>query len=367
MKPNMKKSLTSLLSVSVLSLSAASIISASPVEVRPISAPIQAPAAQDIIPISAPIQDEVAPYAAVQGVVKEIQKHGTDGDMLMLTLELENGETANPVITADTYLVDDLKPEVGQKLVIFYDTGKPMLMIYPPQYNAEVVAELRDDMNYKVDRFDENLLSADGNLILNVFEDTKIINPDGTKFEGELSDHVLLVSYTATTRSLPPQTSPVQIVAFEDDAGQPIVEPEVDVDTEGTDDAEPAVPISEVMGDVSKMPLVVSDKPVQAPAAYLDDNDNVMVPLRAIVEALDLKLKWNAADKSMVIDDSISLKINENRYANADNEAIQLGAAPTLVDGNTYVPLNFFTDVVGLNNAYVFEGQINVDDFEKMQ
>jgi len=363
MKPNMKKSLTSLLSVSVLSLSAASIISASPAEVRPISAPIQASAEQDIIPISAPIQDEVAPYAAVQGVVKEIQKHGTDGDMLMLTLELENGETANPVITENTYLVDDVKPEVGQKLVIFYDTGKPMLMIYPPQYNAEVVAELRDDMNYKVDRFDENLLSADGNLILNVFEDTKIINPDGTKFEGELSDHVLLVSYTATTRSLPPQTSPVQIIAFADDV-EPIVEPEPE--TEGTDNGEPAVPISEVMGDVSKMPLVVSDKPVQAPAAYLDDNDNVMVPLRAIVEALELKLKWNAADKSMVIDDSISLKIDENRYANADNEAITLGAAPALVDGNTYVPLNFFKEVVGLNNAYVFEGQIVVDNFELM-
>ncbi|WP_020618113.1 copper amine oxidase N-terminal domain-containing protein [Paenibacillus daejeonensis] len=367
MKRNVKKGLTSLLSVSVLSLSAASIISASPANVVPISAPISAPAQQDVVPISAPIQDEVAPYAAVTGVVTQIQDHGADGELKMLTLELEGGEIANPVITKDTYFIDDVEPAVGQKLVIFYDTGKPMLMIYPPQYTAEVVAEVSDDINYKVDRFDENLLSADGNLILNVSDETDITFADGTPFEGELSDYVLVVSYTITTRSLPPQTPPVKIVALEDDPGLPVYgDPELP-ESEDLDTDEPVVPISDIIGNVGEKDLVVNDLIIDAPAAYLSDEDHVMVPLRAIVEALDLELKWVAAEKGIIIDEDITLAIGKDLYANADNDAIDLGAAPSLVEGNTYVPLAFFKDVVGLNNAYVFESQIVIDNNEPIE
>ena len=365
MKRNVKKGLTSLLSVSVLSLSAASIISASPANVVPISAPISAPAQQDVVPISAPIQDEVAPYAAITGVVTQIQDHGVDGELMMLTLELEGGAIANPVITKDTYLIDDVEPAIGQKLVIFYDTGKPMLMIYPPQYTAEVVAEVSDEMNYKVDRFDENLLSADGNLILNVSDETDITFADGTPFEGELSDYVLVVSYTITTRSLPPQTPPVKIVALEDDLELPTdgdLEPPVDEDID-----EPVVPISDIIGNVGEKDLVVNDLIIDAPAAYLTDEDHVMVPLRAIVEALDLELKWVAAEKGIIIDEDITLAIGRELYANSDNDAINLGAAPALVEGNTYVPLAFFKDVVGLNNAYVFESQIVIDNNEPIE
>ncbi|MFS0726904.1 copper amine oxidase N-terminal domain-containing protein [Paenibacillus sp. 1P07SE] len=364
MKRNVKKGLTSLLSVSVLSLSAASIISASPANIVPISAPISAPAQQDAVPINAPVQDEVAPYAAVTGVVTQIQNHGAEGDMKMLTLELEDGNIVNPTISGDTYFVDDVEPAIGQKLVIFYDTGKPMLMIYPPQYTAEVVAEVKEDMNYKVDRFDENLLSADGNLILNISDETEIVFADGTPFEGELTDYVLLVSYTVTTRSLPPQTSPVHIVALEDDPGLPTdgdLEPPVDEDRDET--AKPTLPI----GDVSEKDLVVNDLIIDAPAAYLDEQDNVMVPLRAIIEALDLELKWVGAEKSIIIEEDITLAIGRALYANGDNDAIDLGAAPALVEGNTYVPLSFFKDVVGLNNAYVFESQIVIDNNEPIE
>ncbi|MFS0726905.1 copper amine oxidase N-terminal domain-containing protein [Paenibacillus sp. 1P07SE] len=369
MKRNVKKGLTSLLSVSVLSLSAASIISASPADVRPISAPIQVPAQQDILPISAEAGDEIASYQAVYGVVTKVEPYRDIPDTLLVSLEVEDGETVNFVVNEKTFLVDDLEPAVGQQLVGFYDTAKPVIMIYPPQYGAEVLAEVQEDVNYMTDRFNSDLLSADGTLKLNVTDETEIVNEDGTPFEGELGNRVLLVTYTIATLSLPAQTTPTHIVVLEPDE---VTAPPTDIDVDeplGSDDEalEPAVPISDVIGDVSGHDLVVGDLIIDAPAAYLDEQDNVMVPLRAIVESLGLELKWNAADKSIVIDEDISLKIGENRYGNSANDAIELGAAPVIVEGNTYVPLSFFKEVAGLNNAYVFEGQIVINNNDPIE
>ncbi|MCC5912250.1 MAG: hypothetical protein JJT76_17685 [Clostridiaceae bacterium] len=44
----------------------------------------------------------------------------------------------------------------------------------------------------------------------------------------------------------------------------------------------------------------------------------------------------------------------------------QLRTAPELVKGETFVPLNIFREVVGMNNAYEFEAQTVIDDGEIM-
>jgi hypothetical protein len=46
---------------------------------------------------------------------------------------------------------------------------------------------------------------------------------------------------------------------------------------------------------------------------------------------------------------------------------IQLGTAPAIVEGKTFVPLSFFKEVTRLNNAYVFESQIVIDNGERME
>ena len=92
-----------------------------------------------------------------------------------------------------------------------------------------------------------------------------------------------------------------------------------------------------------------------------------MVPLRAIAEALDYELKWNAADKSVQLGQGISLKIGEDNYIYIRTAPIQLGTAPALVDGTAFVPLSFFKEVVRMNNAYVFEGQIVINNHEELE
>ena len=63
-------------------------------------------------------------------------------------------------------ILNEEELEVGAKITGFYDASKPA-MIYPPQYPVEVIAVNQDD-NIKLDVFDQDLVSADGMLKLNI-------------------------------------------------------------------------------------------------------------------------------------------------------------------------------------------------------
>lgn len=154
-------------------------------------------------------------FKAFTGTVKEINLR-TDNGLKYVSVENESGETAVIVISKDTYVVDNAEIKAGAVITGFYDATAPMIMIYPPQYNAEVVALVEKGKNIKVDRFDENLLSSDLWLKLNISKDTEIITEDGKAFKGNLKNRDLVVFYGATTKSIPPQTTPTKIVVLSD-------------------------------------------------------------------------------------------------------------------------------------------------------
>lgn len=73
-------------------------------------------------------------------------------------------------------------------------------------------------------------------------------------------------------------------------------------------------------------------------AAYVE-NDTPMVPLRAVFEALNQEVAWNAEDRS-VTSGNILLQI-DNKVATVNGESVTLDVAPTIVNDRTFVPLNF--------------------------
>jgi len=89
-----------------------------------------------------------------------------------------------------------------------------------------------------------------------------------------------------------------------------------------------------------------------------------MVPLRAVAEALDYEVRWEDATRSIYLNNVISLSIGNDYYTYARMAPIELGVAPVIVDGLTYVPLSFFREVVRMNNAIFFEGRIEIDNLE---
>ena len=113
--------------------------------------------AGQIIPIKAKLDEqEQIHYKSFTGTVKEIRDlEGVEGSKFVL-LEDEEGLPANIIISKDAYVLDNAEITVGSTITGYYDANKPMIMIYPPQYSAEVVVVESENQNVKFDIFNED-------------------------------------------------------------------------------------------------------------------------------------------------------------------------------------------------------------------
>lgn len=218
------------------------------------------------IPMSSEGNKAKQPYFnSFTGTVKKMSDFkGVKGSKIVL-VENEEGKEANIILSDDTYIANDEKITEGSVITGFYNANAPMLMIYPPQYNAEVVVVNKDE-NIKVDIFDKDLISSDQSLKLNISDDTEIILQDGKAFKGELANRKLVVTYGVSTRSIPAQTTPTKIVVL----------------------FEKAVPVP---GNTFEMDKVNDDKKAKTPVSYTNEKGTVVVLPRTIVEALGIDVK----------------------------------------------------------------------------
>ena len=285
-------------------------------------------------------------FSSFTGTVKEITDfEGVKGSKFVL-VENQDGNQANLIISSSTYVVNNEKIDIGSVITGFYDADAPMLMIYPPQYNIEVVNVAGSKVQcIKVDRFDKDLVSSDNMLKLNISKETEIISQDGEAFEGELANRYLVVLYGISTKSIPAQTNPDKIVVLFEKAIQ-------------ITDEEKAI----LSGNVASMNIVVNNKTIEAPSVYTNKKDTFMVPLRAIAANLGFEVNWEGKTKTVMLGKGISLTIGIDNYIYMKTAPIQLGTAPEIVNGKTFVPLSFFKDVLGMKTANVSGSDIVISD-----
>lgn len=155
-----------------------------------------------------------------QGIVLQIndfavgQNGGSEGCYTLMTVEDGAGGIVNFVISPSTYFVNQEVVSRGDRIVGYYDGNAPAPMIYPPQYQALIVAKENSYQNVKVDFFNSQLLSSDGQLQLNVAPYTPILLKNGQPFSKSPANRTLIVVYGPTTRSIPAQTTPHEIIVW---------------------------------------------------------------------------------------------------------------------------------------------------------
>lgn len=137
-----------------------------------------------------------------------------EGCYKLVTLKNELEEIVNFVVSPATYFVDYVTVSVGDQLTGYYDGDAPALLIYPPQYEALVMVRDIPEQNVKVDYFDGQLESSDGQLRLNISPYTQIILTNGQRFSKYPGNRDLIVIYGPTTKSIPPQTTPYRIIVL---------------------------------------------------------------------------------------------------------------------------------------------------------
>jgi len=75
-------------------------------------------------------------------------------------------------------------------------------------------------------------------------------------------------------------------------------------------------------------------------------NNRTMVPFRAVVEALNVKVTWNGADRTVIAtggDLSVRLQI-ANKTAYRNGAPFILDSPPVIINGRTLIPLRFFSE-----------------------
>lgn len=118
------------------------------------------------------------------------------------------------VISPETFVVDSVSIRAGMKVTGFYDADKPVPLIFPPQYQAEIITAQRSGELVTLRFFNRDLTAADNSLSLNLNRQTSVTTANGQRFTCSPGNHTLLVYYTSVTRSIPPQTTPRKIIVL---------------------------------------------------------------------------------------------------------------------------------------------------------
>lgn len=305
-----------------------------------------------LIPVTAfadsnDLQGKSVSFEKITGYIQEIEKTNETESLLLKMEDLDGNHFGLHIPETAINMTGDT-PKKDDFLLAYYDTRKPMVTIYPPEYKADVFMVASDQRSLFVGEFDERLIDTTNYLRLNIGEKTRIVDRNGGSYAGPLEGKELAILYGAATKSIPAQTSPELIVLLEGETN-----------ASETELYQP---------DVASMDLMVEGELTPSPEAWLTEDDVVMVPLRAIAEKIGANVMWSEELQTVMLGDSFTLTIGEDAYYNMKyDDPISLGQASEIRHGRTFVPLAFFRNVIPMNNAYVFENQIVINNDEPME
>lgn len=105
----------------------------------------------------------------------------------------------------------------------------------------------------------------------------------------------------------------------------------------------------------------------ESPEPFEGEDGMLMLPLRAMTEEMGFTVEWQGETSTIILTKGpvyITMNAHQDGYTFSRTAPMQLGTAPILKDGVTYVPANFVTDVLG--GAYRTEenGTISIFDSE---
>ncbi|MED1916886.1 hypothetical protein P4V64_16335 [Bacillus thuringiensis] len=137
-----------------------------------------------------------------------------EGCYKLLSVDNTLGALVNFVVSPTTYFVDHVTVAIGDRVTGYYDGNAPVPFIYPPQYRALVMVKNSSFQNVKVDYFNSQMVSSDGQLQLNISPYTQIVLTNGQPFSKTPANRDLIVIYGPATKSIPAQTIPYRIIVF---------------------------------------------------------------------------------------------------------------------------------------------------------
>ncbi|MEB2282132.1 copper amine oxidase N-terminal domain-containing protein [Lysinibacillus xylanilyticus] len=259
-------------------------------------------------------------FIKIAGTIESVEKRD---DSTYYTVK-EEDNTNVFVVNDETLVFDNTGKEVklqkGDKVTAYTYANKPMLMIYPPQYNPEVIIVETKEMGIvEVDFFNKELVNTDNTLKLNVGKETELLSLSGKKVKAEdLAEQHLLVFYTIATMSIPAQTPPSKVVVLDTIAQEP--------------------------GEVDPSKAAVQEI---INKDFFEVEGTKMVPLRLIAEELGFKVE-STGNGAIISKGALSYTITRDQKEYGYNKALRyFKVAPALLEPTkTYVPVEFVEELM---------------------
>ena len=149
----------------------------------------------------------------ITGVVQNVSSFGENCCEQQVTIRSDNG-ISHFIISADTYVIGEVRLRPGMNVTAFYDASLPIPLIFPHRYQAVIIGRRNPSENIFAGFFDDTLTAEDNALTLNIARSTEVVTSNGQLFRCRPENQVLIVYYSTTTRSIPPQTTPRKIIVL---------------------------------------------------------------------------------------------------------------------------------------------------------
>lgn len=137
-----------------------------------------------------------------------------EGCYKMFTVENGTGSIVHFIVSPTTYFIDHAIVSVGDSITGYHDANAPVPLIYPPRYNALIIVKENSSQNVKVDYFNDQLVSRDGQLKLNLSPYSQLLLTNAQPFTGNPTNRNLIVIYGPATKSIPAQTMPYKVIVW---------------------------------------------------------------------------------------------------------------------------------------------------------
>lgn len=105
---------------------------------------------------------------------------------------------------------------------------------------------------------------------------------------------------------------------------------------------------------IQQVSVLLNGKKLQFDVQPLVENGRTLVPLRKIAEALGCNIKWNAANKTILLvkgNTQVYLQVNST-VAKVNGKTKKLDVPPRITQGRTLLPLRFLAEALGLKVGY---------------
>lgn len=112
-----------------------------------------------------------------------------------------------------------------------------------------------------------------------------------------------------------------------------------------------------------KVIVKVDGETIQNASGYINNKRTTMLPLRAISERLGYNVSYKKAAKTIELTRGphwIVVKQNEDSYHFGKMAPQQLGTIPEVMNGTTFVPASFITEILKLDMQKESEDEINI-------